>query len=92
MKIFAFMKKCISKGLFYRNNRDWNAESNADSGYANDEAYRKSTSYIVCMLVETRCKNQNFVSSSSTVAEYRVMAIVCEVMLKTLLTKRSIKR
>ena len=78
LRVLAYVKRVLGKGLVYRKMSHLQVEAYLESGYARDKGDRKSTfgfcTYVGGNLVTWQSKKQGIVSRSSAEVEYRSMA------------------
>ena len=78
LRVLAYIKRALGKGLIYRRHDHLRIEAYSDAGYVGDKGDRKSTTryctYVGGNLVTWHSRKQKAVSCSSAEAEYRAMA------------------
>nr|GEY31589.1 putative ribonuclease H-like domain-containing protein [Tanacetum cinerariifolium] len=79
--IFRYVKGKPHLGLWYPKNSPFDLVAYSDSDYASASLDRKSTTggcqFLGCRLISWQCKKQTVVATSSTKAEYVVVASCC---------------
>ena len=80
----VFIRNCNSQ-IFYPKNNPLQLTAYADADWASYQDTRRSTTgwcmYLGNSLISWKCKKQEYVSRSSTEAEYRVMSSACSKIL-----------
>nr|GEV24336.1 uncharacterized mitochondrial protein AtMg00810-like [Tanacetum cinerariifolium] len=80
-RIFRYLKGKPHLGLWYPKDSPFNLVAYSDSDYAGASLDRKSTTggcqFLGCRLISWQCKKQTVVATSSTEAEYVVVASCC---------------
>nr|GEW16474.1 uncharacterized mitochondrial protein AtMg00810-like [Tanacetum cinerariifolium] len=80
-RIFRYLKGKPHLGLWYPKYSPFNLVAYSDSDYASASLDRKSTTggcqFLGCRLISWQCKKQTVVATSSTEAEYVVVASCC---------------
>nr|GEV37592.1 putative ribonuclease H-like domain-containing protein [Tanacetum cinerariifolium] len=80
-RIFRYLKGKLHLGLWYPKDSPFDLVAYSDSDYAGASLDRKSTTggcqFLGCRLISWQCKKQTVVATSSTEAEYVVVASCC---------------
>ncbi|GJT78139.1 putative ribonuclease H-like domain-containing protein [Tanacetum coccineum] len=80
-RIFRYLKGQPKLGLWYPRDSSFDLVAYSDSDYAGASLDRKSTTrgcqFLGCRLISWQCKKQTMVATSSTKAEYVVVASCC---------------
>nr|GEZ03441.1 uncharacterized mitochondrial protein AtMg00810-like [Tanacetum cinerariifolium] len=80
-RIFRYLKGKPHLGLWYPKDSPFNLMAYSDSDYAGASLDRKSTTrgcqFLGCRLISWKCKKHTVVATSSTEAEYVVVASCC---------------
>jgi len=85
IRVLAYIKSCLGKGLVYRTHGHVRISRYSDSGYIGDRGDRKSTTGYCIFIGENpmtwRSKKQDVVSRSSAKAEHRAIThTTCEMV------------